>query len=196
MEASEHHEHEDHPQAIERKSQISKIDVTLLVILWVITAWGIVAERLASDENIYMSESAKFYISISIPIGTSAAALMKSIQVGMEIKSDHVAEREHREAINTINADTVIIEQPQTSHCSCRHSTEEDSHRPDNDELKMVPDMNDVMPRRPMRNLLKNIDERRCRSMPTLQRPALASLSYIDNSFEESVDYSSQSDRA
>ena len=56
----------DSNEAPRRKSQISKIDIILLVILWVITAWGIAAERLISDENTYMSERSKFYISISI----------------------------------------------------------------------------------------------------------------------------------
>ena len=222
----------DSNEAPRRKSQISKIDIILLVILWVITAWGIAAECLISDENTYMSERSKFYISISIPIATSAAALLKSIQVGMEIKSEHVAEREHQEAINNINAGTVIIEQPahdkEQRRCSRHHSvndeieeslkplTRNDSkqslHRDSSKQLTgneeitnlhlnkanlFIPQRflrNNVMPQRPHRNILKNVDERNCQSLPTLKLDHNLMLTIVEDdaysSYEESYDES------
>lgn len=72
------------------KKKISKVNVITVVFLWLITAWGIIAEKLTDDENIYLSDSTKFWIGITIPVSTSLVAVIKSIQVGMEIKSIHV----------------------------------------------------------------------------------------------------------
>lgn len=177
----------DEQEAPKRKSLISKIDITLLVVLWVITGWGVVAERLSSDDNLYMSDSAKFYISISIPLSTSAAAIIKSIQVGMEIKSDRIAAREAREVPN-INADTVIIEQPRTESRRCsRHHSDEIEHN--------LGERGSGMPKRPNKNIIGNLDEytrRQCYSLPTLKLGKVESHStlthnYVDDSYHDSI---------
>lgn len=64
--------------------KIDRIDIIMMILLWAVSAWSIVAERLCDEKNEYVSDRAKFWIGITIPICTSATALLETVQVGME----------------------------------------------------------------------------------------------------------------
>lgn len=83
-------------------SNISKIDVALMIFFWLISTWGYVAQYLINDEEGHISDVARYWIGMTIPISTSTAALFKSIQVGMEIKTEH-RERRIRAERNITN---------------------------------------------------------------------------------------------
>ena len=68
----------------EAERKIDRIDVFMMILLWVVSAWAIVAERLCDEKNEYVSDESKFWIALTIPIATSATALLETIQVGME----------------------------------------------------------------------------------------------------------------
>lgn len=99
------HEHVDDDYLIRtHDSKISKVDVMLMIFFWLISAWGYVAQHLIDDDDGRISEDAKYWIGMTIPITTSLAALFKSIQVGMEIKDDRITRRSLRNTVtNNIN---------------------------------------------------------------------------------------------
>lgn len=101
------HELPDDEYLIHHDSKISKVDVVLMVFFWLISAWGYVAQHLIDDNTSRISDDAKYWIGMTIPITTSLAALFKSIQVGMEIKDDHISRRSLRNTVtNNININT------------------------------------------------------------------------------------------
>lgn len=71
-----------------RKSKISKVNIILLVILFLASTWGYICNRITSDENTYMNAETKYYIGLAAPIANSLTTLIESIQVGMEVKDD------------------------------------------------------------------------------------------------------------
>lgn len=88
-----------------RKSKISKINITLLVILTLATTWGFICNKLVSDENVYMDSQTKFYIGLAAPLANTITALVESIQVGMDVKSDRDDKRRRaRRAARAENA--------------------------------------------------------------------------------------------
>lgn len=64
--------------------KIDKIDLIMLILSWVVSAWSVLAERLIDQSNEYVSARSKFWIGVTIPVCTSAIALIETIQVGME----------------------------------------------------------------------------------------------------------------
>lgn len=159
-----------HINATVRKPHFSKFDIIILILLWLVSAWSIAADRLISEDNEYMSQRAKYYISLSIPIATSAAAALKSVQVAIEVKSERDSAREAREAaveavirarrneninINVAPNDISRAELPRTESRSCRRRSLESSD----------------MPRRPDKRMIAPVrfSERQCFSMPTIK---------------------------
>lgn len=71
--------------------KIDKIDLIMLILSWAVSAWSVLAERLIDQSNEYVSDRGKFWIGVTIPVCTSAIALIETIQVGMEYhdKSQH-----------------------------------------------------------------------------------------------------------
>lgn len=74
--------------------KISKLDIALLIILWVFTAYTIVADRL-TDDNEYISPKGKFIINLLVPIITASISTIKTVQVIIEKQEQNewVAER-------------------------------------------------------------------------------------------------------
>ena len=70
--------------SIQSNHTIDRLDVILLAILWVITAWSVIADRLCDEKTTVVSDNAKFWIGLTVPICTATTACIKSIQVGME----------------------------------------------------------------------------------------------------------------
>ena len=64
--------------------KIDKIDLIMLILSWAVSAWAVLAERLIDQTNEYVSDRGKFWIGVTIPVCTSAIALIETIQVGME----------------------------------------------------------------------------------------------------------------
>lgn len=117
-------------------SKISKVDVILMIFFWMISAWGYVAQHLIDDDDGRISEDAKYWIGMTIPITTSLAALFKSIQVGMEIKDDHVLRRSLRNTVtNNINinasagADIDLTMASSSSTCEEENMDNKRSHK-------------------------------------------------------------------
>lgn len=163
-----------------RKPHFSKFDIVILVLLWVISAWAIVADRLIADENEYMTKQVKYYISISIPIATSAVTALKSIQVAIEVKTERESAREAREAaieavIRARRNEHININLDTTPRRSCHRSTRnEDSSECQQDVENndtMRPSMDEDMPRRANKPMFATtrFADRQCFSMPTIK---------------------------
>ena len=103
-----------------KRKNLSKIDVTMTACMLVITIWGYVAQYLIDDEEGNISKRAKFWIGMTIPISTTIVSFIKSVQVGMEIKADHVDEGtgKYEHVANphiTIANSNVVISEPSLS---------------------------------------------------------------------------------
>lgn len=102
-----------------KRKNLSKIDVTMTAAMLLITIWGYVAQYLIDDEEGNISKRAKFWIGMTIPISTTIVSFIKSVQVGMEIKADHVDEGtgkyEHVDQHITIANSNVVISEPSLS---------------------------------------------------------------------------------
>ena len=69
------------------KSEISRVDIVLLILLWVLTIYTAVAEKQSSDED-YISKKTKFIIGLTIPITSGMISLVKTIQVYIEVRDE------------------------------------------------------------------------------------------------------------
>lgn len=74
------------------KTKINKLNFSLMIISWVITVWGIIAEKLSSSEST-LNNKTKFWLSMTVPISTSIISFIESIQVGMDIKEVQVSKK-------------------------------------------------------------------------------------------------------
>ena len=74
------------------KTKINKLNLSLMIISWVITVWGIIAEKLSSSEST-LNNKTKFWLSMTVPISTSIISFIESIQVGMDIKEVQVSKK-------------------------------------------------------------------------------------------------------
>ena len=60
-----------------KKSSLSRVDIVLLVLLWLLTAYISIAENLNSDETI--SHATKLALKIISPVASGAISLIKTI---------------------------------------------------------------------------------------------------------------------
>lgn len=74
------------------KTKINKLNFSLMIISWIITVWGIIAEKLSSSEST-LNNKTKFWLSMTVPISTSIISFIESIQVGMDIKEVQVSKK-------------------------------------------------------------------------------------------------------
>lgn len=64
--------------------KVNKIDIALMVILWVLSVWSIIADRISDPELEMVSSTARFWIGLTVPICATTSALIESIQVGID----------------------------------------------------------------------------------------------------------------
>lgn len=74
------------------KTKINKLNLSLMIISWIITVWGIIAEKLSSTEST-LNNKTKFWLSMTVPISTSIISFIESIKVGMDIKEVQVSKK-------------------------------------------------------------------------------------------------------
>ena len=134
---------------------VSKIDIVLTVLFWVISTWGYVAQYLINDDGGHISEDGKFWIGMTIPMATSLVTLFRSIQLGFEAKSDRAIRRTMIQNNYNVNANSADLDI--TAYNSNMMS---DSYEEEDD---------DDMPKKPARQMImKNPSITEIRSRPTV----------------------------
>ena len=73
------------------KTKINKFNLSLMIISWVVTIWGIIAEKLAYKSS--LNNTTKFWLSMTVPVSSSIISFMQSIKFGMEIKEVQVSKK-------------------------------------------------------------------------------------------------------
>ena len=69
---------------LDKAPAVDKIDLILMIILWVLSVWSIIADRISDPDLDMINPTARFWIGLTIPICATTSALIESIQVGIE----------------------------------------------------------------------------------------------------------------
>lgn len=95
------------------KTKIDKLNLALMIISWIITVWGIIAENLASAES-SLDPKIKFWLSMTVPISTSILSFIESIQVGMDVREVQVARKLELQNLNNTVIHNLTINEPKS----------------------------------------------------------------------------------
>ena len=93
------------------KTKIDKLNLALMIISWIITVWGIIAENLSSTDS-SLDPKIKFWISMTVPISTSILSFIESIQVGMDVREVQVARKLELQNLNNTVIHNLTINEP------------------------------------------------------------------------------------
>ena len=55
------------------KTKINKFNLSLMIISWVVTIWGIIAEKLAYKSS--LNNTTKFWLSMTVPVSSLIAKI-------------------------------------------------------------------------------------------------------------------------
>lgn len=69
---------------MDKAPKVDKVDLSLMIILWALAVWSIIATRISDPKMEMLSPTAQFWIDLTIPICTTTSALIESIQVAIE----------------------------------------------------------------------------------------------------------------
>lgn len=95
------------------KTKIDKLNLALMIISWIITVWGIIAENLASVDS-SIDPKIKFWLSMTVPISTSILSFIESIQVGMDVREVQVARKLELQNLNNTVIHNLTINEPKS----------------------------------------------------------------------------------
>ena len=95
------------------KTKIDKLNLALMIISWIITVWGIIAENLSSTDS-SLDPKIKFWISMTVPISTSILSFIESIQVGMDVREVQVARKLELQNLNNTVIHNLTINEPKS----------------------------------------------------------------------------------
>ena len=95
------------------KTKIDKLNLALMIISWIITVWGIIAENLSSTDS-RLDPKIKFWISMTVPISTSILSFIESIQVGMDVREVQVARKLELQNLNNTVIHNLTINEPKS----------------------------------------------------------------------------------
>lgn len=84
-----------------------------MIISWIITVWGIIAENLSSTDS-SLDPKIKFWISMTVPISTSILSFIESIQVGMDVREVQVARKLELQNLNNTVIHNLTINEPKS----------------------------------------------------------------------------------
>lgn len=75
---------------INKKKHVSVIDICVTISLILLGTFEVIVKYITDDTDIYVDERTKYWLGMCDPIITYLLSIIKSIQLGMEIKAAHV----------------------------------------------------------------------------------------------------------
>lgn len=72
------------------RGHVSKIDISVTISLILLGTFEVIVNYIIDNKDIYINDKAKYWIGMCGPVITYLLSVVKSIQLGMEIKEAHV----------------------------------------------------------------------------------------------------------